>query len=207
MSVNVSVMQFRHPGFAETIDEVLAESRIDPRLLELEITESVAMLDAGFMLSTLNQLKERGISIAIDDFGTGFSSLSYLERLNVDRLKVDQSFIEQMGQADSSLRIVETIVQLGRTLQLQVIAEGVEHRAQAELLEHIGCHEAQGYLYAKPMTFRQLRAFLASPPPTRASLSNALNNSSCRVLPPETLSGHSRNQNNPAPSQGTAGND
>ena len=207
MSVNVSVMQFRHPGFAETIDEVLAESRIDPRLLELEITESVAMLDAGFMLSTLNQLKERGISIAIDDFGTGFSSLSYLERLNVDRLKVDQSFIEQMGQADSSLRIVETIVQLGRTLQLQVIAEGVEHRAQAELLEHIGCHEAQGYLYAKPMTFRQLRAFLASPPPTRASLGNALNNGSCRVLPPETLGGYSRSQSNPAPSQGTAGND
>ena len=203
MSVNVSVMQFRHPGFAETVDEVLAESRIDPRLLELEITESVAMLDASFMLATLDQLKARGISIAIDDFGTGFSSLSYLERLNVDRLKVDQSFIEQMAQTDSSLRIVETIVQLGRTLELQVIAEGVEHRAQAELLEHIGCHEAQGYLYAKPMTFRQLRAFLASPPPTRTYLGHSLNNGSCRVLQPETISAPFPKQDEPQPPPGT----
>ena len=187
MSVNVSVMQFRHPGFADTVDEVLAESRIDPRLLELEITESVAMLDANFMLATLNQLKARGISIAIDDFGTGFSSLTYLERLKVDRLKVDQSFIEQMVQTDSSLRIVETIVQLGRSLKLQIIAEGVEHSAQAELLEHIGCHEAQGYLFARPMTFLQLRTFLSSPLPTRSPLGNSINNGSCRVLPPSTL--------------------
>ena len=168
MAVNVSVMQFRQPGFIDTVDEVLAESRIDPRLLELEITESVAMLDANFMLDTLNQLKTRGIAIAIDDFGTGFSSLSYLERLNVDRLKIDQSFINQMMQTDSSLRIVETVVQLGRSLQLQVIAEGVEQKAQAELLEHIGCHEGQGFLFARPMPFRQLRLFLSSTPPVLA---------------------------------------
>ena len=163
MAVNVSVMQFRHPDFAKTVDEVLAESGIDPKLLELEITESVAMLDASFMLDTLNQLKARGIAIAIDDFGTGFSSLSYLERLNVDRLKIDQSFISQMMQTESSLRIVETVIQLGHSLQLQVMAEGVEQKVQAELLESIGCHEAQGYLFARPMPFRELQLFLASP--------------------------------------------
>ena len=162
MAVNVSVMQFRHPEFIQTVDTVLAESGIDPRLLELEITESVAMLDASFMLDTLNQLKARGIAVAIDDFGTGFSSLSCLERLNVDRLKIDQSFISQMVLANSSLRIVETIIQLGRSLQLQVIAEGVEQQDQADLLQRIGCHEAQGYLYARPMPFNALQIFLTT---------------------------------------------
>jgi len=164
MAVNVSVMQFRHPGFIDTVNDALTESRIDPGLLELELTESVAMLDANFMLATLNQLKSRGIAIAIDDFGTGFSSLSYLERLNVDRLKIDQSFINQMTQTNSSLRIVETVIQLGHSLKLQVIAEGVEQKSQADLLETIGCHEAQGYLFARPMTFADLRGFLASAP-------------------------------------------
>ena len=151
MSVNVSVVQFRHPGFLDSVDQVLRETGIDPRRLELEITESVAMLDANFMLGTLNRLKKRGIAIAIDDFGTGFSSLSYLERLDVDRLKIDQSFVNQMMLSDSSLRIVETIVQLGRSLRLQVIAEGVEETAQAEVLKGIGCHAGQGYLFGRPM--------------------------------------------------------
>lgn len=162
MSVNVSVVQFRHPGFLESVEQVLGESGIDPRRLELEITESVAMLDANFMLATLNRLKKRGIAIAIDDFGTGFSSLSYLERLDVDRLKIDQSFVAQMMLSDSSLRIVETVVQLGHSLQLQVTAEGVEEEAQAAVLERLGCHAGQGFLYARPMAFEQLRALLAA---------------------------------------------
>lgn len=163
MSVNVSVVQFRHPGFLESVDEVLRESGIDPKRLELELTESVAMLDANFMLATLNRLKKRGIAIAIDDFGTGFSSLSYLERLDVDRLKIDQSFVNQMMLSDSSLRIVETVVQLGHSLHLQVTAEGVEEKAQAELLRRIGCHAGQGYLFSRPLGFAQLRALLAPP--------------------------------------------
>ncbi len=163
MAVNVSVMQFRSPGFLDIVDNAISESGIDPRMLELEITESVAMLDANFMLATINRLKERNIAIAIDDFGTGFSSLSYLERLNVDRLKIDQSFISQMMQTNSSLRIVETIVQLGHSLKLQVIAEGVEQSAQADLLTRLGCHEGQGYLFARPMAFRQLKTLLTDP--------------------------------------------
>lgn len=164
VAVNVSVMQFRHPGFMAVVDEALAESGIDPTRLELEITESVAMLDASFMQATFDQLKARGIAIAIDDFGTGFSSLSYLERLKVDRLKIDQSFVNQMMLADSSLRIVETIVQLGHSLRLQLIAEGVESEDQAESLQLIGCHAGQGYLFARPMEFSALRDFIAAPP-------------------------------------------
>jgi EAL domain-containing protein (putative c-di-GMP-specific phosphodiesterase class I) len=151
MAVNVSVSQFRHPSFLNRVDLVLEESGIDPKLLELEITESIAMLDSDFMVGMIEQLKQRGILVAIDDFGTGFSSLSYLERLNVDRLKIDRSFVSQMSQGASSQRIVETIVQLGRTLDMDVIAEGVESEDEATMLAAMGCHEAQGYLYAKPM--------------------------------------------------------
>jgi diguanylate cyclase (GGDEF)-like protein len=164
MAVNVSVAQFRHPRFLDVVDAILAESQIDPQLLELEITESVAMLDAEFMVSMLNRLKERGIKIAIDDFGTGFSSLSYLERLNIDRLKIDRSFVNQMSQGESAMRIVETIVQLGHSLNLDIIAEGVEHEAEAEVLRKIGCHEAQGFLYAKPLEPAALLEFLRATP-------------------------------------------
>ena len=123
------------------------------------------MLDAGVTQATLNKLKERKIAISIDDFGTGFSSLSYLERLKVDRLKIDKSFINQMMLSTSSLRIVETVIQLSQSLQLKITAEGVEQKTQAELLEKIGCHEAQGYFFARPMPFRQLRTFLTPTEP------------------------------------------
>jgi diguanylate cyclase (GGDEF)-like protein len=163
MAVNVSVMQFRQPNYLETLDRALAESGIDPRLLELEITESVAMLEPGFMISLLNEIKARGICIAIDDFGTGFSSLSYLEQLNVDRLKIDISFVRQMEQSDGSRRIVETIIQLGKSLQLELIAEGIEQTSQAELLTRLGCHEGQGYLFSKPLEIPALLAFMQTP--------------------------------------------
>jgi diguanylate cyclase (GGDEF)-like protein len=160
MAVNVSVVQFRHQRFLEMVDRALSETGINPTMLELEITESIAMLEADFMLGMLNQLKERGITVAVDDFGTGFSSLSYLERLNVDRLKVDRSFVNQMMETTSGHRIVETIVQLGHSLGLEVIAEGVETDAQAVALSKLGCHEAQGYYYGKPMTSTDFQAWL-----------------------------------------------
>ena len=163
VAVNVSIAQFRDPDFILAVDDAIRESGIDPAQLELELTESVAMLDAQLMLATLDKLKQRRISIAIDDFGTGFSSLSYLERFNVDRLKIDQSFVNQMTVSNSSLRIVETIIQLSQSLRLVTTAEGVEQPQQAELLKRIGCTDAQGYYFAKPMAFRQLRAMLAAP--------------------------------------------
>ena len=163
MAVNVSVMQFRQPNYLDTLDRALAESGIDPHLLELEITESVAVLEPGFMIKLLNDIKARGICIAIDDFGTGFSSLSYLEQLNVDRLKIDISFVRQMEQSDGSRRIVETIIQLGKSLQLELIAEGIEQASQAELLTRLGCHEGQGYWFSKPLELPALLAFMQAP--------------------------------------------
>jgi diguanylate cyclase (GGDEF)-like protein len=160
MAVNVSVMQFRQPNYLDTLDRALSESGIEPQLLELEITESVAVLEPGFMIKLLNDIKARGIGIAIDDFGTGFSSLSYLEQLNVDRLKIDISFVRQMEQSDGSRRIVETIIQLGKSLQLELIAEGIEQASQAQLLTKLGCHEGQGYWFSKPLELPALLAFM-----------------------------------------------
>lgn len=165
MAVNVSVAQFRHPEFLDTVDGILAETGINPDFLELEITESVAMLEADFMVDMLNQLKQRRITIAVDDFGTGFSSLSYLEKLNVDRLKIDRSFVSQMSQGDSSVRIVETVIRLGQTLGLDIIAEGVETETEAAELTRMGCHEGQGYLFARPLDSEALLEFLRANPP------------------------------------------
>jgi EAL domain-containing protein (putative c-di-GMP-specific phosphodiesterase class I) len=165
MAVNVSVAQFRQTDFLATLEHALEESGIDPGLLELEITESVAMLDASFMIDLLNRIKGLGVSLAVDDFGTGFSSLSYLERLNVDRLKIDLSFVRQMEQSDGSKRIVETIIQLGRSLQLELIAEGIEQESQAASLTQMGCHEGQGYLFAKPLELAALLSFISAPQP------------------------------------------
>jgi EAL domain-containing protein (putative c-di-GMP-specific phosphodiesterase class I) len=162
MAVNVSVAQFRQADFLATLERALDESGIDPNLLELEITESVAMLDASFMIDLLERIKRLGVSLAVDDFGTGFSSLSYLERLNVDRLKIDLSFVSQMEQSDGSKRIVETIIQLGRSLQLELIAEGIEQESQAVSLTQMGCHEGQGYLFAKPLELAALLSFITA---------------------------------------------
>ena len=160
MSVNVSVMQLRQPDFIDNLLQIMAQHAIGPRHLELEITESVAMPDGDAVMEQLRQLHTLGVCVAIDDFGTGFSSLSYLERLQVDRLKIDRSFVSQMGNSEGSLRIVETIIQLGRSLQLEVIAEGVEEQSQAQALQRMGCHQAQGFLYAKPMELPALLDFL-----------------------------------------------
>lgn len=163
MAVNVSVVQFRQANFLDCLQRAIHDSGIDPGQLELEITESVAALDAGFMIDLLNRIKRLGVSIAVDDFGTGFSSLSYLERLNVDRLKIDLSFVRQMEQSAGSRRIVETIIQLGRSLQLELIAEGIEQEDQAATLTQMGCHEGQGYLFAKPLELSTLLSFISPP--------------------------------------------
>lgn len=165
MAVNVSVVQFEMPDFMGMVEQAVAEAGIHPRCLELEVTESVAMTGADHVREVLSRLKALGVTIAIDDFGTGFSSLSYLDRLPVDRLKIDKSFVSTINGNAEGARIAEMVVDLGRKLGLTVIAEGVETAPQASLLQRVGCHEGQGYLYGRPLPAEGLldwlRAFKA----------------------------------------------
>lgn len=159
VAVNISMPQFRDPEFVDQVKSAVTRHGLRPQSLELEITESVVMDEPQIVVESLKALKAFGVTIAIDDFGTGFSSMSYLQQLPLDRLKVDRSFVNEVMPGRSAF-IAETIVTLGNKLGLQTIAEGVEKREQASYMLKLGCDEAQGYLYAKPMPFDELLAFL-----------------------------------------------
>ena len=150
MSVNLSARQFQDPGLLADIHHALETSGLDPRALKLEITESVAMHDIDATVAKLEALRAAGIQLAIDDFGTGYSSLNYLKRLPVDALKIDRAFVEGLGHDMLDAAIVQTVVTLARTLQLNVVGEGVESHAQAAQLRALGCDSGQGFLFARP---------------------------------------------------------
>ncbi len=160
MAVNVSPPQFRQPDFLQRVDQAIEQAGALAKDLELEITESVAILGLEQVAATMAGLRERGISVAIDDFGTGYSSLSYLDRLPADRLKIDRAFVWALDSQKPGARIAEMVVPLGHQLSMTVIAEGVETPQQVELLKACGCDEAQGYLYSKPLPLDQLLAWL-----------------------------------------------
>ena len=162
VAVNVSAGQFRHRGMVDHISHALRERGLAPSCLELEITESVALMGMEFVVQQLTRLRELGLAIAIDDFGTGYSSLSYLDRLPVDRLKIDRAFVWALDTANGSARIAEMVVPLGHALGLKVLAEGVESEAQADRLRAMGCDEVQGYLYGRPMPIDDLLTWLAA---------------------------------------------
>jgi diguanylate cyclase (GGDEF)-like protein/PAS domain S-box-containing protein len=151
LSVNLSGRQVLQPDLVEQIEETLHATGLDPRTLRLEITESVLVENAATAIKCLTRLRQRGVSLCIDDFGTGYSSLSYLHRLPIDLLKIDGSFVNTMGSDDKNRRIVETILLLGRNLGVEVIAEGVETKEQADALQRFGCNFAQGYLFSRPV--------------------------------------------------------
>ncbi len=159
MAVNLSVAQLEHPDFLDMLRRVIGESDIHPSYIELEITESVAMGDLEFTLAKLQQIRELGFRLSMDDFGTGFSSLTYLQKMPINCLKIDRSFVSK-SDTKNGRDIVEMIVQLGKTLGLNVIAEGVEEEVQGVLLREMGCHEVQGFFYAKPMTRSDLHLWL-----------------------------------------------
>ncbi|WP_295541745.1 EAL domain-containing protein [uncultured Pseudacidovorax sp.] len=159
MAVNVSMAQLQDPAFTGVVQRALAQAGIEGRHLELEITESVAVLPTGLLESTLQALRAQGISIAIDDFGTGYSSLSYLERLPLDRIKIDRTFVRQLGEPRGG-RIAEMVAQLGRRLGLQVLAEGIEDAQAWQALQAMGCQEGQGFHIAMPMDKAALRTWL-----------------------------------------------
>lgn len=167
MAVNLSVAQLEHPDMMDMLQRVMGESNIDPGSIELEITESIAMGDMEGNLEKLRHIRELGFKLSMDDFGTGFSSLTYLQKMPINCLKIDRSFV-CTSDTRSGREIVEMIVQLGKTLGLNVIAEGVEEEIQGVLLTEMGCHEVQGFFYARPMPREDLHNWLtqrqAQPP-------------------------------------------
>jgi diguanylate cyclase (GGDEF)-like protein len=160
MAVNLSSQQFHRPDIAETVAEVLAQSGLKPQALELEITESSLMVSGNDVEVTLAALKEIGVRLAIDDFGTGYSSLAYLKRFPVDKLKVDQSFVRDIPGDAKGMEICAVVVNLGRALGLEVLAEGVETEVQLAHLRQLGCCSVQGYLLGRPVPATEIAAQL-----------------------------------------------
>lgn len=160
VAVNLSAVQFQQEDLAGSVEQVLKETGVDPNRLELELTESVVMQDARKADNILSRISRIGIKLAIDDFGTGYSSLSYLKRFAVDRLKIDQSFVRDMTHNYDDAEIAQAIINLGHTLGLEIVSEGVETKEQLELLKKQGCDIIQGYYISRPMPADELPAFL-----------------------------------------------
>jgi diguanylate cyclase (GGDEF)-like protein len=162
VNVNLSGRQFSQPDLIEDIELVLRETGLDPRRLKLEITESVIMENPEVAVAMLHRLKALGTRLVIDDFGTGYSSLSYLLRFPADTLKIDRSFVAALGKGGKNEAIVGAIVSLGRSLEMDVVAEGVETEEQREILRGLGCVFGQGYLFSRPVAAEHVPALLAA---------------------------------------------
>ena len=160
LSINVSCKQFAQLNLVKRIQQILEESEFSPHRLKIEITETVFLEHRENAIAMLNQLCELGIEINIDDFGTGYSNLSYLTRLPVSTLKIDRSFISPHDGEENSMEVVQTIVMLARSLGMKVIAEGVENKEQLEQLKKLNCEGAQGFYFAEPMIFEDVKKFL-----------------------------------------------
>jgi EAL domain-containing protein (putative c-di-GMP-specific phosphodiesterase class I) len=160
IAVNLSAVQLKRGKVAEMVEGVLAETGLDPRRLELEITESVMVDGAEAVIADLRQVKDMGVKIAMDDFGTGYSSLSLLSRLPFNRLKIDRAFIADYGERQDSTGIADTIIDLCRHMHLQITAEGVETAAQARRLAQRGVPLVQGYLFSPPVPAAEAAAMI-----------------------------------------------
>jgi EAL domain-containing protein (putative c-di-GMP-specific phosphodiesterase class I) len=166
LSVNISTHQINRDFFA-VLERIISVTGFPAERLELEITESALIADAELAIDCMEKWKELGVQIAVDDFGTGYSSLSYLSRLPVDRLKLDKSFIQRMPFERKTAAIVRSMFGLGREMGMAVLAEGIETERQFDILEHMGCQQVQGYLFAKPAPAKEARALLLMPWGTR----------------------------------------
>ena len=162
VSVNLSVRQLERPGFIDVLDQILAETGMDPARLKLELTESVVMA-FGDACTLLEKLRDLGISLALDDFGTGYSSLSYLKMLPVQQLKIDRSFVEGIGRNSGDEAIIRTIMELARSMDFEVVAEGVETAEQASFLADLGCQRLQGHLHGRAVAPAEFRARWSMP--------------------------------------------
>jgi diguanylate cyclase (GGDEF)-like protein len=170
LSVNLSASNFRQPHVAERLTRVLADTGFDPRRLEIEITESMLLGATGEVLGELSELRRMGVRIALDDFGTGFSSLGYLRRFPVDKLKIDKSFVQNLGITEDAAAIVECVTRLGRALGLAVTAEGVENAEQHRFVRAVGCHQVQGYLFSPPVEPERIGEMIPHDAPIQARM-------------------------------------
>lgn len=170
MAVNLSTVQLHHSELPRVVNNLLQIYRLPPRSLELEVTETGLMEDISTAAQHLLSLRRSGALIAIDDFGTGYSSLSYLKSLPLDKIKIDKSFVQDLMDDDDDATIVRAIIQLGKSLGMQVIAEGVETIEQENYIISEGCHEGQGYFYSKPLPARELLAYLKQAQRTNAAI-------------------------------------
>jgi EAL domain-containing protein (putative c-di-GMP-specific phosphodiesterase class I) len=164
MAVNVSARQFRHTEFVQQVLAILDHTGADPRKLKLELTEGLLVDNVDDTIAKMTSLKARGISFSLDDFGTGYSSLYYLKRLPLDQLKIDQSFVKDAITNPNDATIVRTIIALGQSLGLSVIAEGVETQDQRDFLARHQCDAYQGYLFSRPLLARQFDEFMLQGP-------------------------------------------
>ena len=163
ISVNVSAYQFAQPDFIKQIDEILEETQLDPQCLKLEVTETVIIQNLASAADVICRLHERLIQLSIDDFGTGYSSLSYLHSFPVDNLKIDQSFIHRLHQEKTNLGLLTAIVQIAKTMEMDLIAEGIETSEQLIQLKLLGCQFGQGYLFSKPVPPEEIANLLLVP--------------------------------------------
>jgi diguanylate cyclase len=168
VAVNISAIQLGHPDFLNVVAQILAKTGLPAKLLELELTEGTVLRDVHEIHRTLSDLRELGISLAIDDFGTGYSSLSYLRDLPIQTIKIDRSFVKDLGTPrygpQFALALIEAILSIARTLDLEVVAEGIEEESQLLVLRSLGCGSGQGYLFARPEPGQALEHRLQSIP-------------------------------------------
>jgi EAL domain-containing protein (putative c-di-GMP-specific phosphodiesterase class I) len=160
VSVNVTARQFERAEFLEEVRDALAESGLEPASLTLEITEATMVRRPATTGRMLTALRELGVAIAVDDFGTGYSSLGYLRQFPIDAVKIDRSFVSELASSADADALARTLIQLGKTLGIQTLAEGVEEHSQASQLRAEGCDLAQGFLFARPLTPDALERFL-----------------------------------------------
>jgi EAL domain-containing protein (putative c-di-GMP-specific phosphodiesterase class I) len=163
IAVNLSIRQLRQPTLGDLVKKVLDEYGLAPHCLELEITEGIMMGDNQAGMGFLSEMHELGVKLSIDDFGTGFSSLNYLKKMPVHKLKIDQSFVRDIETDESDAAIIRSIIALGHRLNLRVIAEGVETQEQLDFLRIRGCDEIQGYFYSRPRSPEDVIRFIANP--------------------------------------------
>jgi EAL domain-containing protein (putative c-di-GMP-specific phosphodiesterase class I) len=169
IAVNLSGVQLEHGSIVQQVEQVLEETKLDPSLLELEITESTIMHNPEDVIDVLKQLKTMGVTLAVDDFGTGYSSLNYLKRFPIDLLKIDAEFVRDVMTDADDRAIIRSIIALAKSMRLKVVAEGVESCEQQDFLRAEGCEYVQGYYIGRPMNAEEFEKYVLKQPESDAA--------------------------------------